>query len=57
MNIGIFADWIGTQAGGIETYELGLIRALTQIDSENSYQVYSCSERVFAKLFSSAIKS
>jgi glycosyltransferase involved in cell wall biosynthesis len=52
MNIGIFADWIGTQAGGIETYELGLIRALTQIDSQNSYQVYSCSERVFAKLFS-----
>ena len=43
MKIGVLADRIGTEAGGLESYESGLIRGLMQIDKDNRYIVY-CSD-------------
>ena len=40
MRIGIFVLMAGRQAGGPETYEVELIRALAAIDRRNEYVVY-----------------
>jgi len=44
MRIGIFVLAAGRTAGGPETYEVQLIRALAGIDSVNSYFVYCTSQ-------------
>jgi glycosyltransferase involved in cell wall biosynthesis len=49
MKIGIFADRIGTQGGGLETYELGLIKGLMEIDNGNSYIIYGSSKQALAE--------
>ncbi len=43
MRIGIFVLAAGRQAGGPETYEVQLVRALGAIDAENEYFVYCTS--------------
>ena len=40
MRIGLFVLMAGRQAGGPETYEVELIRALAAIDRQNEYVVY-----------------
>ena len=40
MRIGIFVVMAGRQAGGPETYEHGLLRALAEIDHVNEYHVF-----------------
>ena len=40
MKIGLSAEWVGTRAGGLETYEASLIKALVSVDTENEYDVY-----------------
>ena len=40
MSVSIFAGTIGTQAGGMETYEITLLRELAQQDSSTRYRVY-----------------
>ncbi len=43
MNIGIFAERIGTQGGGVETYELGLVKGLMDTDNKNQYRIFCSS--------------
>jgi glycosyltransferase involved in cell wall biosynthesis len=40
MKMGLFVAMIGRKAGGPETYEANLIRALLRIDRRNEYHVY-----------------
>ncbi len=40
MRIGIFVVMAGRQAGGPETYECSLIRALAELDSDNEYHIF-----------------
>ncbi len=40
MKIGMSAEWIGTNAGGLETYEESLIKALAAVDEINEYEIY-----------------
>lgn len=49
-NIGVGAEWIGTRAGGLETYESNLIRALAATDPVNRYNVYTLHRDAFADL-------
>lgn len=56
MNIGVFADRIGTQGGGLETYELGLIKGLMEIDNGNSYIIYGSSKQALAENLSNHSK-
>lgn len=44
LGIGILVLAAGRQAGGPETYELELLRALARLDSTNSYTIYCTSE-------------
>jgi len=44
MRIGIFVLATGRNAGGPETYEVELIRALARIDHQNEYVVYCTSQ-------------
>jgi glycosyltransferase involved in cell wall biosynthesis len=44
MRIGIFVATAGRNAGGPETYEVGLLRALAKIDRDNEYIVYCFNE-------------
>ena len=44
MKIGVFAERIGSAGGGVETYELGLIKGLMNIDRDNHYTIYFSSE-------------
>lgn len=41
MKIGISAEWIGTQAGGPETYDANLVSAIAELDAENQYHIYT----------------
>ena len=43
MKIGIFVVDVGESGGGLETYEVELIRALARIDTRNEYIVYTMS--------------
>ncbi len=45
MRIGIFVVMAGRQAGGPETYEHGLVRALAEIDKRNEYHVFCLHHR------------
>ena len=40
MRIGIFVVMAGREAGGPETYEHGLVRALAEIDKKNEYHLF-----------------
>jgi glycosyltransferase involved in cell wall biosynthesis len=40
LNIGIFAAMTGRQAGGPETYEMGLVGGLSRIDDSSQYTIY-----------------
>jgi alpha-1,3-rhamnosyl/mannosyltransferase len=40
MSIAIFVGATGTQAGGMETYETHLLRALAECDQSESYHIY-----------------
>jgi glycosyltransferase involved in cell wall biosynthesis len=40
MRIGIFVAEVGRMAGGPETYEIQLLRALARLDQQNEYFVY-----------------
>ncbi len=40
MKIGIFAERIGTDAGGMETYESGVIKGIASLNSINQYTIY-----------------
>jgi glycosyltransferase involved in cell wall biosynthesis len=40
MRIGLFLTQIGRQCAGPETYEIGLLRSLLEIDRENEYHVF-----------------
>jgi glycosyltransferase involved in cell wall biosynthesis len=40
MRIGILLLAVGRKAGGIETYEVGLLRALADLDQANQYIIY-----------------
>lgn len=40
MRIGILVLAAGREAGGIETYEIGMLRALAKLDRVNQYKVY-----------------
>src|SRR6478672_8160901 len=46
MRIGIDAHMVGTQETGNETYCLGLIEGLAQVEDHNQYLVYLASEGV-----------
>ncbi len=50
MRIGIFVLAAGREAGGPETYEVELIRALAAIDRENEYVVYCTSAAAAAAI-------
>jgi len=50
VRIGIFAERIGTRGGGVETYEIELLKWLMRLDTENSYTVYCSSEDALAGL-------
>ncbi len=41
MHIGVTAEWLGTRAGGLETYSRNLIEALARDGSENTYTAYT----------------
>lgn len=43
MKIGIFVVDVGESGGGLETYEVELIRALARIDTRNEYIIYTMS--------------
>lgn len=43
MNIGLFALETGRAVGGLETYEVELIRAIAAIDQTNTYKIYTLS--------------
>jgi glycosyltransferase involved in cell wall biosynthesis len=45
MRIGILLLAVGRKAGGIETYEVGLLRALADLDKENQYTIYCTDEK------------
>ena len=40
MRIGVFVVDVGNDGAGLETYQVGLIRGLAAIDSENEYIIY-----------------
>jgi glycosyltransferase involved in cell wall biosynthesis len=40
MKIGIFVVGVGEKGGGLETYQLELVRAIAKLDTENEYFVY-----------------
>ena len=48
MKVGILADQIGTQAGGLETYERELIKGCMQSDFTSEYVIYCSSNRAKA---------
>lgn len=50
MKIGISAEWVGTRAGGLETYSESLVEALASLDSEHEYVVYTARRNAFANL-------
>jgi glycosyltransferase involved in cell wall biosynthesis len=50
MRIGIFVVMAGRQAGGPETYEHNLVRALAALDSHNEYHIF-CLDRTAADSF------
>ncbi len=45
MRIGLFPAMLGRRAGGPETYERELLRALAQIDTQNDYHVWFANQR------------
>jgi glycosyltransferase involved in cell wall biosynthesis len=48
MRIGIFAAMAGRKAGGLESYELNLVRALANADHKNEYRIFCLSEEAAA---------
>jgi glycosyltransferase involved in cell wall biosynthesis len=50
MRIGLFVLMAGREAGGPETYEVELIRALARIDTRNEYIVYCTGEEAPAAI-------
>ena len=46
MNIGLFAIETGRAVGGLETYEVELIRAIAALDHNNKYKIYTLSRDV-----------
>jgi alpha-1,3-rhamnosyl/mannosyltransferase len=46
MNVGLFAIETGRAVGGLETYEVELIRAIAAVDHNNRYKVYTLSRDV-----------
>src|SRR5262245_33717485 len=40
MKIGIFVVDVGRNGGGLETYEVELVRALAAVDTRNEYVIY-----------------
>ncbi len=50
MKIGILPTMAGRKAGGVETYELGLIRALSRTDDRNAYTIYALGPNTAAAL-------
>lgn len=49
MRIGIFADRIGSKGGGLETYERELIKGFMEIDGQNQYVIFGCSQKAIEK--------
>lgn len=45
MSTGIFIAALGTEAGGMETYEQSFLRALASIDQQNHYEIFCLSEK------------
>jgi glycosyltransferase involved in cell wall biosynthesis len=50
MRIGLFVLMAGREAGGPETYEVELIRALASIDQQNEYVVYCTTPRAISAI-------
>lgn len=50
MRIGIFPAMVGRRAGGLESYELNLVRALARADQSNEYRIF-CLSGEAARLF------
>ena len=50
LRIGIFVTMAGRQAGGIESYEHNLVRALASVDKTNEYHVF-CTDQTAAHSF------
>ena len=50
LRIGIFVSLAGRQAGGIESYEHNLVRALAKVDQTNEYHVF-CTDQAAADSF------
>ena len=50
MRIGIFVSLAGRKAGGIESYEHNLVRALARVDQKNEYHVF-CTDQAAADSF------
>lgn len=46
MNVGLFALETGRAVGGLETYEVELIRAIAALDHTNKYKIYTLSRAV-----------
>jgi len=50
MRVGVFVTWAGREAGGPETYEHCLVRALAALDGHNEYEIF-CLSRSAAESF------
>ena len=50
MRVGISSEWVGTRAGGLETYSHSLVEALARLDTDNEYVVYTARRNAFEGL-------
>jgi glycosyltransferase involved in cell wall biosynthesis len=50
MKIGISGEWIGSKAGGLETYSSNLIRSITKLDYRNRYLIYTADKNALGSL-------